>query len=457
MPRDPGDVLRNLSGRAPVALAEGYHRAPEGPDAVIGGRDRRSGEARPEAPSRAGSPAPSRDATMRRDAAPAPHRRRPPRGPPRRPRRAGGRAARAPVRRLPGDGRPRPRREGRRRPGRRRPLRLEHAATALRRARRRPSSGASPTRRSGPSSSPAPTTSTTGRRSTGPTTSPALAGLPADTDRLVVLTPDRPDVVLGPLDLAVHGRVFATKRAPRSPLAGFDVAADERATWHVGMIHGSLSIPEQDGARRGRLHERRGRGLASRLPRPRPLALHPAGPRRGDPLGLQRRPRAGRPRPGPGGERPPRHARSSATAGARSTVEERRVGRTRFERVEVDAAEVGSQPALVERLAALADPDLVLDVRLIGVRPDDLDLVPDEVERELGERFFRVRVRDASAGRPARRPAAAARHDRRCARPRPRRRRSPRPRPQAATSEARETREALRLARLLLDGREVTL
>jgi SulP family sulfate permease len=38
---------------------------------------------------------------------------------------------------------------------------------------------------------------------------------------------------------------------------------------------------------------------------------------------------------------------------------------------------------LVERVASLADPDLVLDVRLIGVRPDDLDLVPSEMEREL--------------------------------------------------------------------------
>ena len=39
----------------------------------------------------------------------------------------------------------------------------------------------------------------------------------------MVLTPDRPDVDLEPLDLVVHGRVFATKRAPRSPLAGFNV------------------------------------------------------------------------------------------------------------------------------------------------------------------------------------------------------------------------------------------
>ena len=40
----------------------------------------------------------------------------------------------------------------------------------------------------------------------------------------------------------------------------------------------------------------------------------------------------------------------------------------------------------------------MLDVRIVGVRPDDLDLAPDEVEREVADRFFRVRVRDAVRG-----------------------------------------------------------
>jgi exonuclease SbcD len=52
----------------------------------------------------------------------------------------------------------------------------------------------------------------------------AMVGLPPDSDRLVVLTPDRPDVVYGILDLAVHGFVFPTRRAPRSPLAGFSAS-----------------------------------------------------------------------------------------------------------------------------------------------------------------------------------------------------------------------------------------
>jgi hypothetical protein len=110
----------------------------------------------------------------------------------------------------------------------------------------------------------------------------------------------------------------------------------------------------------------------------------------------------------------------------------------------------------VQRLVALADPDLVLDVRIIGVRPDDLDLATDEIEREAAGRFFRVRVRDASA---------AALPD------------GPLPPPDTIVgalvrdleaeiaglgaagrdADAGEAREALRLARLLLDGREVTL
>ena len=48
------------------------------------------------------------------------------------------------------------------------------------------------------------------------------------------------------------------------------------------------------------------------------------------------------------------------------------------------------------QLGAKADPDLVLDVSLIGVRPDSLDLATDEVENELGESFMKLRIRDRS-------------------------------------------------------------
>jgi exonuclease SbcD len=283
----------------------------------------------------------------------------------------------------------------------------------------------------------------------------ALAGLPADADRLVVLTPDRPDAVFGPLDLVVHGRVFATKRAPRSPLAGLDVTGDDRASWHVGMVHGSLLIPGRtehdevvftaeeiaathlDYLALGHWHSSQrgqaGATLWAYSGAPEPVAVDQD--RAGNVLLVTLAERDG---------------------GRHIDVEERRVGRTRFDRLDVDAAEVGSQPALVERVASLADPDLVLDVRLVGVRPDDLDLAPDEVERELAERFFRLRVRDASAAALPEGPlpppdtivGALARdlaHEI----------------DEAETLgdevRSREIREALRVARLLLDGREVTL
>jgi DNA repair exonuclease SbcCD nuclease subunit len=137
-------------------------------------------------------------------------------------------------------------------------------------------------------------------------------------------------------------------------------------------------------------------------------------------------------------------------------LEERRVGRTRFERVEVDTATAESQPALIASLARKADPDLVLDVRLGGVRPDELDLVAEEVEAALVPSFLKVRVRDRSH------PALTE---------------GPLPSPEtiagafirdlearivaqeAAGNEAAaaELRDALRLGRLLLAGHEVTL
>ena len=57
--------------------------------------------------------------------------------------------------------------------------------------------------------------------------------------------------------------------------------------------------------------------------------------------------------------------------------------------------------------------DLVLDVRLTGVRPDELDLDVDEVEAGLAPSFHKVRIRDASVPALSSRAAAADRHDRR--------------------------------------------
>jgi DNA repair exonuclease SbcCD nuclease subunit len=283
----------------------------------------------------------------------------------------------------------------------------------------------------------------------------AMAGLPPGSDRLVVLTPDRPEVVHGSLDLAVHGFVFPTKRAPRSPLAGFSAAADGRARWHVGLIHGSLAISGKtdtdevvftageiaashlDYLALGHWHSaQRGRAGGTAWAysgAPEPVAIDQDGA--GSVLLVTLDERAG-----------VRHV----------TLEERRVGRTRFDRLDVDTGVLAGQPALVEQLMGLADPDLVLDVRLVGVRRDDLDVAAEEVERELADRFFRLRVRDASAAAlpdgplpPPDTIAGALVRDLQAS--------IAEAEASARLDESLELRDALRLARLMLDGREVAL
>ncbi|HEX9044933.1 MAG TPA: hypothetical protein VF802_07910, partial [Candidatus Limnocylindrales bacterium] len=103
-----------------------------------------------------------------------------------------------------------------------------------------------------------------------------------------------------------------------------------------------------------------------------------------------------------------------------------------------------------------ADTDLVLDARLTGVRPDELDVDVVEVEAALAASFLKVRVRDRSIAALPEGPLpsedtivgalvrdlegriATLETDGRA-------------------DDAAEVRDALRLGRLLLAGHEVTL
>ena len=273
-----------------------------------------------------------------------------------------------------------------------------------------------------------------------------------------MLTPERPWIHLATIDAVVHGPVFATKRAPHSPLRDLAAVETPPATWRIGLLHAAIAIPGRtdndevvittdeiaasglDYLALGHWHSaqtaKAGDVTYAYAGAPEPVAVDQD--RAGKVLLVTLEERDGR---------------------KSVTVEERTVGRTTFERRDIDAASIESQPALVAGLLRSASPDLVLDVRLIGIRRDDLDLEPAEVEDSLRASFLRVRVRDLSrpalsmgALPPAETISGAfirnvegriadleASGD------------------EPAEREAGELRDVLRLGRLLLAGQEVTL
>jgi DNA repair protein SbcD/Mre11 len=290
----------------------------------------------------------------------------------------------------------------------------------------------------------------------------AMSGAAADW--VTVLTPDRPEVVFPSLDTIVYGRVFATKRAPASPLAGLDVRAETRASWRIALAHGALAIPGRTDAddvvftpeeisatgldylALGHWHslvEGRAGGVTYAYSgSPEPVALDQGGA--GNVLLV-----------------------TLEEGGGRRTVnvEPRRIGRTSVEKVELDAGGIRSQPELIERLIRGADPNLVLDVRLTGLFPDNLDLDVDEVGRTLAPSFLRFRLRDDSI--PAAPAGLAAPPDTvlgafvRNVEARINELDAGSPSPSAAGPSAADPpadlREVLRLGRHLLEGRELTL
>jgi exonuclease SbcD len=223
----------------------------------------------------------------------------------------------------------------------------------------------------------------------------AMAGAKPDSDAVTVLTDTRRSVHFPQIDTVVHGFVYPTKRAPGSPLAGFRV--EPGAGLSVGMVHGSFPIPGKfdqdevlftdadvaasglDYLALGHWHSfregRAGNTAWAYSGAPEPVALDQDGAGQVLLVDLSRR---------------------DAGTPAAVSIKPVKVGRTTFEKLEIDAAAITSQGQLEQELRERADTDKVLDVRLRGVKPDDLDLHVDELEKQLQGSFLRLRVRDSS-------------------------------------------------------------
>lgn len=221
---------------------------------------------------------------------------------------------------------------------------------------------------------------------------------------LITVLTDRRDLVDFPaIGVTVMSHVFPAKRASESPLTSMRAAAlsargdgTRAGNWLVGMIHGSVAVPgrfeqdevlitEQEIADSGLDYLAMGHWHSFREARagsttyaysgaPEPVALDQDGAGQVLLVNLDEK------------------------DGQRAvSIEARPVGRTRFRKLEIDAATITSQAALDASLRELGDANLVLDARIVGVRPDQLDLNVDELTQQLEGKFLRIRVRDISA------------------------------------------------------------
>jgi exonuclease SbcD len=213
---------------------------------------------------------------------------------------------------------------------------------------------------------------------------PAMVG----GDMLTVLTPDAPAVHLDSLDALVVGPADPS-RSSSGPLADIGELGLPSTTWRIGLLH--ASVGDGPGCISQAQLEASGLDFAA-LGHDHVATSGVAGATTWAVPGAPEQIVVDRDRQGTANL-----VTLEERAGAkRVAVETRAVGSAWHRNLEVDAASIESQAALVDRLRAAADPELVLDVRIAGDRPDSLELDPAAVEDALRGAYLHLRVQDRS-------------------------------------------------------------
>ena len=190
------------------------------------------------------------------------------------------------------------------------------------------------------------------------------------------------------LDLTVYGKPNLSNRSYTSPLTGLERSTPSK--FHIAMAHGSFHIPERiaEDDHVFRLEEIRSSGMHyvalghwHRL-----YACSEAPPAW---------------YPGPPEWIPDQRERGavllvSLSDSGEVKVEPRRIGLRDYDEVEIDVGEVQDLAALKAHISEGANQDLVRKATLRGLRDADLIANPEELETELGERFFHLAVMDRS-------------------------------------------------------------
>jgi DNA repair exonuclease SbcCD nuclease subunit len=190
------------------------------------------------------------------------------------------------------------------------------------------------------------------------------------------------------LDLTVYGKPNLSNRSYVSPLKGLKRLTSSK--FHVAMAHGSFYIPERiaEDDHVFRLEEVEASGMDY-------LALghwHRV-------YNCSKKPQAWY--PGPPEWIPDQKERGvvllvSLSDAGEVKVEPKKIGLRDYDEVEMDMGEIQDWATLKTRICEGANKNLVRKVTLRGLRDADLIVTPEELEAELGEKFFHLGITDKS-------------------------------------------------------------
>jgi len=190
------------------------------------------------------------------------------------------------------------------------------------------------------------------------------------------------------LDLTVYGKPNLSNRSSASPLKGLRRSTSTK--FHVGMAHGSLHIPEKvaEDDHVFRLEEVKEVGMdylalghwhrVYKCPAESP-AWYP-----GPPEWI------------PGQEEKGVVLMVTLSIAGEVEVRPRNMGLRDYEELEIDMDGIEDLAMLKSTISMVADHNLIARVTLKGLRDVELILNPEDLESELGEKFFHLRVIDIS-------------------------------------------------------------
>jgi len=206
-----------------------------------------------------------------------------------------------------------------------------------------------------------------------------------------------PFVKLQDLDLTVYGISLTSNKSPKSPLKNFP--SNDRSKFNVGLIHGSFDTGQVDKDdwvfTSGEIESNGLNYLACghwhsyfEIPTKKVKALYPGSP---ELIAIDQKDSGN-------------VVIVEIDGSGRVKTQKKKVGKRKFEKLVIDAEKAFKSDYLKIELSKKADPDLILDVEVVGMKEamkesslrEYSSWQVDRLSEELEDKFFRFRIKDNS-------------------------------------------------------------